>query len=181
MISGSKASIWSMRSSVALLEKSFRKCFFFYPYSSIYHHTLYIFCYQEEKVPYTFWIKGKEVKGTLLESLRASGITNNEAVVTVVYLPQALFRVSAVTRCASEMPGCSVLSSIPCPIKLFSIFPSRETASISLILFPYSSSASKSFRIRCITRSCPFENSLESSRFRISRLTCGVLMSHLIV
>ena len=41
----------------------------------------------------------------LSEALRTSGITTNETVVTVVYLPQALFRVSAVSRCASEMPG----------------------------------------------------------------------------
>ena len=50
-------------------------------------------------------MKGKEVKSTLGESLRESGITDTETTVTVVYIPQALFRVSAVTRCTSELPG----------------------------------------------------------------------------
>jgi ribosome assembly protein 4 len=43
--------------------------------------------------------------GTLDESLRNAGITDNESVTPIVYLPQALFRVQAVSRCTAELPG----------------------------------------------------------------------------
>ncbi|KAH7821506.1 putative notchless protein [Monocercomonoides exilis] len=58
-----------------------------------------------DAVPYTFWVKGKEIKGTIGESLIKGGIASSETTTPVTYLPQALFRVLPVTRCTAELPG----------------------------------------------------------------------------
>lgn len=56
----------------------------------------------EEKVPYSFYIAEEEIASSLEKAL---GSASTEQVVRVVYVPQAIFRVRAVTRCSSTLPG----------------------------------------------------------------------------
>ena len=56
----------------------------------------------EESVPYSFYVGDGEVTGALGEAL---GDTSTEQAVKIVYVPQAVFRVRAVTRCTSTLPG----------------------------------------------------------------------------
>jgi ribosome assembly protein 4 len=51
-----------------------------------------------ERLPYSFFIEDQELGGELGEQLRKSG-ASVEAVLKVVYRPQAVFRVRAVARC----------------------------------------------------------------------------------
>lgn len=60
--------------------------------------------FQEETVPYTFFINESEITGSLQETLEKQTI-ETEKVVEIVYQPQAVFRVRAVTRCTSTIPG----------------------------------------------------------------------------
>ena len=60
--------------------------------------------FQEETVPYTFFINESEITGSLQETLEKQMI-ETEKVVEIVYQPQAVFRVRAVTRCTSTIPG----------------------------------------------------------------------------
>lgn len=60
----------------------------------------------DEAVPYSFYVDEEEVVGRLQEAIEARG-TSTEVVVPVVYQPQAVFRVRAVTRCTSSLPGHS--------------------------------------------------------------------------
>lgn len=59
---------------------------------------------QEETVPYTFFVNETEVKGKLEETIEKHSI-ETEKVVEIVYQPQAVFKVRAVTRCTSTIPG----------------------------------------------------------------------------
>jgi hypothetical protein len=54
--------------------------------------------FQEENVPYVFFVNEKEIKGTLEAVLEKEKI-NTEHVVDIVYQQQAVFRVRPVTRC----------------------------------------------------------------------------------
>jgi ribosome assembly protein 4 len=56
----------------------------------------------EEAVPYSFYIGDSEVKDGLKDAL---GDASTEQAVRIVYVPQAVFRVRAVTRCTSTLPG----------------------------------------------------------------------------
>jgi len=58
----------------------------------------------EEEVPYTFFIKGAEITDTLSLIIEKENI-ETEKVIEIVYQPQAVFRVRAVTRCTSSIPG----------------------------------------------------------------------------
>ena len=60
--------------------------------------------FQEETVPYTFFINESEITGSLQETLEKQTI-ETEKVVEIVYQPQSVFRVRAVTRCTSTIPG----------------------------------------------------------------------------
>lgn len=51
---------------------------------------------QEEEFPYSFFVNEKEVTSTLAAALDAS--TSEEKVLTILYQPQAVFRVRAVAR-----------------------------------------------------------------------------------
>jgi len=64
----------------------------------------------EEKVPYSFYVAEEEVTGTLADAL---GDASAEQTLKIVYVPQAVFRVRAVTRCTSTLSGHSeaILSS----------------------------------------------------------------------
>ena len=56
----------------------------------------------EEKVPYSFYVNEEEVSTTLVKAL---GSASTEKAVSIIYVPQAVFRVRAVTRCSSTLPG----------------------------------------------------------------------------
>ena len=61
---------------------------------------------QEEPVPYTFFINETEVTSSLDETLKTQKQeTETEKVLNIVYQPQAIFRVRAVTRCTSTIEG----------------------------------------------------------------------------
>lgn len=57
----------------------------------------------EEKVPYSFYINDTEVTGEVASAL--GGDVSTESAIRIVYVPQAVFRVRAVTRCTSTLPG----------------------------------------------------------------------------
>lgn len=67
--------------------------------------------FQEEPTPYLFYIDDVEVTDTLENALKELSIKNNgkefnsEQILEIVYQPQAVFRVSAVTRCTGSLPG----------------------------------------------------------------------------
>ena len=46
-----------------------------------------------------------EVTDNLVKSLDSKALEDTEQVLDIVYLPQAIFRVRAVTRCTSTIPG----------------------------------------------------------------------------
>ncbi|KAL7039105.1 hypothetical protein ACKWTF_009804 [Chironomus riparius] len=58
----------------------------------------------EEQTPYLFFINDEEIKTNLKESIVTKSV-DLENVLNIVYQPQAVFRVRAVTRCTSSMPG----------------------------------------------------------------------------
>ena len=59
---------------------------------------------QDESVPYSFFINESEITGSLQETLESQTL-ETEKVVEIVYQPQAVFKVRAVTRCTSTIPG----------------------------------------------------------------------------
>jgi ribosome assembly protein 4 len=72
----------------------------------------------EEKMPYSFFLNDEEIDATLAatvlkiktEALNSSASSSSEAVsdeavLKIIYQPQAVFRVRTVTRCASSLPG----------------------------------------------------------------------------
>ena len=56
----------------------------------------------DDPVPYSFYVGESEVTSALGETL---GDTSTEQAIRIVYVPQAVFRVRAVTRCTSTLPG----------------------------------------------------------------------------
>jgi len=74
----------------------------------------------DEDVPYAFFIDNEEFRTNLAETISASQTDGKqssvEKVTEIIYQPQALFKVRAVTRCTSTMEGhteaiCSVAFS----------------------------------------------------------------------
>ncbi|EDO31555.1 predicted protein, partial [Nematostella vectensis] len=59
---------------------------------------------KEETVPYSFFVNESEVIGSLQDTLHKQDV-ETEKVVEIVYQPQAVFKVRAVTRCTSSIPG----------------------------------------------------------------------------
>lgn len=77
----------------------------------------------EEKLPYSFFLKNsaaagaagaemeqepaeeQEILSTLAEALANTANLSTESILSIVYQPQAIFRVRAVTRCTSTIPG----------------------------------------------------------------------------
>eukprot|EP00696_Hemimastix_kukwesjijk_P004958 gnl/Hemi2/1632_TR582_c0_g13_i1.p1 gnl/Hemi2/1632_TR582_c0_g13~~gnl/Hemi2/1632_TR582_c0_g13_i1.p1 ORF type:complete len:521 (-),score=88.10 gnl/Hemi2/1632_TR582_c0_g13_i1:146-1681(-) len=57
-----------------------------------------------EKLPYSFYVNQVEIMTKLLDTMKATG-SSPEQVVTIVYQPQSVFQVRAVTRCSSSLPG----------------------------------------------------------------------------
>jgi ribosome assembly protein 4 len=61
-----------------------------------------------EPLPYSFYINEEEITDTLLKTLQKLGkLTEHEDVISIVYQPQAVFRVRSVTHCTSTLPGHS--------------------------------------------------------------------------
>lgn len=57
----------------------------------------------EDKVPYSFYVSEQEVASSLGSAIGKEAST--EQVIRIVYVPQAVFRVRAVARCTSTLPG----------------------------------------------------------------------------
>lgn len=62
--------------------------------------------YQEEPTPFLFFVNDDEVKLSLDKTIDLRTV-DTEAVIDIVYQPQAVFKVRPVTRCTSSMPGHS--------------------------------------------------------------------------
>ena len=60
---------------------------------------------QDEPVPYRFKVGDIELQRTLLDDVLAPLQKSAEETVQITYLPQAVFRVKTVSRCASAMSG----------------------------------------------------------------------------
>lgn len=60
---------------------------------------------QEEKVPYSFFVNDKEITESLGATLDEKTLEGSEQVLDIIYQPQAVFKVRAVTRCTSSIPG----------------------------------------------------------------------------
>jgi len=65
---------------------------------------LFGFSSQDDSVPYSFFVNESEITGSLKETLETQTL-ETEKVVEIVYQPQAVFKVRAVTRCTSTIPG----------------------------------------------------------------------------
>ncbi|KAI0221246.1 hypothetical protein L0F63_003154 [Massospora cicadina] len=59
----------------------------------------------EEKLPYSFQVGEAEILQSLAADVLAKGHQSTEDSLTIVYHPQAVFRVRAVTRCSSTLAG----------------------------------------------------------------------------
>ncbi|KAJ9088048.1 ribosome assembly [Entomophthora muscae] len=59
----------------------------------------------EEKLPYTFQVGEVEILRSLDADVLAKGTQSTEDSLTIIYHPQAVFRVRAVTRCSSTLAG----------------------------------------------------------------------------
>uniref|UniRef100_A0A146LXZ6 Notchless 1 n=2 Tax=Lygus hesperus TaxID=30085 RepID=A0A146LXZ6_LYGHE len=60
---------------------------------------------EDEPTPFAFFVDEKEIVKTLEGVLDTTSDLNAENVVDIVYQRQSIFRVQAVTRCTSSMPG----------------------------------------------------------------------------
>lgn len=60
---------------------------------------------QDEPLPYSFSVDDKEITSTLYKDIIQGLKKSTEDVLTIVYQPQAIFRVRAVTRCTSTLNG----------------------------------------------------------------------------
>jgi len=58
-----------------------------------------------KKKPYSFYVKEQEIVENLEKTLGKDGLESSEHVVDIIYQPQAVFKVRAVTRCTSTIPG----------------------------------------------------------------------------
>ena len=77
--------------------------YFNIPWGSIFFY-LFFSLLQDESVPYSFYVNESEITGSLKETLETQTL-ETEKVVEIVYQPQAVFKVRAVTRCTSTIPG----------------------------------------------------------------------------
>lgn len=69
------------------------------------HSTLTFSILQDEKTPYKFYVNDCEITSTLADSLDSEALEASEKVLEIVYQPQAVFKVRAVTRCTSTIEG----------------------------------------------------------------------------
>ena len=64
-----------------------------------------LICLQEETTPYSFFVNDTEIEDSLVGALSKESVENTEQVLEIIYQPQAVFRVRAVTRCTSSIEG----------------------------------------------------------------------------
>ena len=69
--------------------------------------------FQDEALPYSFFVNEKEIVESLDVLLEKENI-ETEKTLDIVYQPQAVFRVKAITRCTSTIPGQFHPSSFIC-------------------------------------------------------------------
>ena len=79
--------LWNIFASTGLDEKSF------------------VNFLQEESTPYSFFVNDVEITDKLSSALDQETLEGSEKVLEIVYQPQAVFRVRAVTRCTSTIEG----------------------------------------------------------------------------
>ena len=60
---------------------------------------------KEETVPYSFYVNDTEITDRLDKTLDEKTLEGSEQVLDIIYQPQAVFKVRAVTRCTSSIPG----------------------------------------------------------------------------
>ncbi|XP_041350278.1 notchless protein homolog 1-like isoform X2 [Gigantopelta aegis] len=60
---------------------------------------------KEETTPYSFFVNDTEIEASLVGALGSESVEDTERVLDIVYQPQAVFRVRAVTRCTSSIEG----------------------------------------------------------------------------
>ncbi|KAK2191710.1 hypothetical protein NP493_47g03017 [Ridgeia piscesae] len=60
---------------------------------------------KEETTPYSFYVNDTEITESLSKTLDKDLLESSESVLEIVYQPQAVFRVRAVTRCTSTIEG----------------------------------------------------------------------------
>ena len=53
---------------------------------------------EDEATPYTFFVKNKEITSNLAAALKDE-VVESEKILEIIYQPQAIFQVRAVTRC----------------------------------------------------------------------------------
>ena len=64
-----------------------------------------VLLFQEESVPYSFFVNDVEITEELEKALDKDALESSESVLEIVYQPQAVFKVRAVTRCTSTIEG----------------------------------------------------------------------------
>ena len=60
---------------------------------------------KDEEIPYDFYVNDVEIEGTLQDTMDRVHNLDTENRIEIVYQPQAVFRVRAVTRCTSTNIG----------------------------------------------------------------------------
>ncbi|CAJ0876441.1 661_t:CDS:2, partial [Entrophospora sp. SA101] len=59
----------------------------------------------DEHLPYSFSVDDKEITTTLFNDIIKALKRSTEDILTIVYQPQAIFKVRAITRCTSTLSG----------------------------------------------------------------------------
>jgi hypothetical protein len=77
-------------------------------------------------MPYSFFLNEEEILETLQATLKAvqKDKLNTEEILTIVYQPQAVFRVRSITYCSSSLPGHTeaVRPLFPIPVLASMVF-----------------------------------------------------------
>ena len=60
---------------------------------------------QEESIPFSFFVNDVEITEQLENALDKDALESAESVLEIIYQPQAVFKVRAVTRCTSTIEG----------------------------------------------------------------------------
>lgn len=60
-----------------------------------------------EATPYTFFVDSREITTSLAAALKEGVLLDSEKVLEIIYQPQAVFQVRAITRCTRLYLDCS--------------------------------------------------------------------------
>ena len=61
--------------------------------------------YQDNTTPYSFFVNDVEIRTSLEAAMDKEALESREAILDIIYQPQAVFKVRAVTRCTSTIEG----------------------------------------------------------------------------